>query len=76
MTSIPAPGDGLPVLVTELENRYFASIPKPWRYRWCEASACACAGCCNRSPAARVIHLTKKQWEEWVKQNPENEGSR
>lgn len=38
------------------------------RYRWCTADVCACMGCCNAE--LKYNGYTKKDWEEWVKNNP------
>ena len=45
-------------------------MPIDWRYNWCESEICACVGCVNVSGKLIEQGYTKKDWEEWVKENP------
>jgi len=49
------------------------SIHPKNRYRWCEAGACACRGCANRSGGVSK-RFKKRDWEKWVQDNPEDPG--
>jgi hypothetical protein len=40
-------------------------MPHNWRMRWCEAQACACMGCVNRSGGLQQLGFTKEQWTAW-----------
>lgn len=52
-----------------------AKMPESWRFRWCEGikTGCACLGCANVSGGLVRQGFTKKEWEEWVKRQRENE---
>lgn len=41
--------------------------PVGWRWKWCEADACACSGCINRGAKS---NLTKQEWDEFIKRYP------
>ena len=43
-------------------------MPLEWRYHWCDSIVCNCMDCVNR---AGNFPLSKQDWEEWVKRNPE-----
>lgn len=54
-----------------LVNRIMENIYSEFRYRWCEADACACMGCVNRSEInvqkkMQVSPITKEEWQRWV----------
>lgn len=56
--------------VSKIEiDKLMKSIYYPNRYRWCEAGLCGCMGCVNRSDN---LPITKEEWREWVKNNPED----
>lgn len=40
-------------------------MPAKWRMRWCEAEACACMGCANRSGRLQQLGYTKESWLAW-----------
>lgn len=48
-------------------------LPHDWRMRWCEAQACACMGCANRSGKLEQLGFTKQQWTAWKNSLSEEE---
>lgn len=48
-------------------------LPYSWRMRWCEARACACMGCANRSGRLQRLGFTKEQWTAWKNSLSEEE---
>jgi len=58
-------------MTKEEVNKIMQSLPLEWRYRWCEAGPCCCLGCANVSGNVKAKGVTKAEWEEWVKDNPE-----
>jgi len=60
-------------MTKEEVNKIMQSIPLDWRYRWCEARVCCCLGCVNKAGNILAKGVTKAEWEEWVRDNPEPE---
>lgn len=57
--------------MNEIMDEIMAKMPINWRYYWCESEkGCACAGCANRAGQLTKLGYSKKDWEEWIKANP------
>lgn len=42
-----------------------------WRYIWCDSLICGCLGCINKSGRVESMGVSRFEWNQWVKDNPQ-----
>lgn len=67
-----SPGSEEPLSFKAIEAE-MRKLPYGWRMRWCEAQACACMGCANRSGGLQRLGFIKEQWTAWKNSLSEKE---